>query len=106
MSTPAHRSLDGSELHAGFVDECTDCNGRSGKHSPDAHHPYVDASMSGVVGAGMVCFCGDPEYTAIHDRPYCSACHVPEPEPAEFGALAPWWHRLWCRLVARFGRQW
>lgn len=100
MNVMSHRSLDGSRVHAGFVDDCPQCSGRRVPHHPDSHHPYAPVSMAGL--GGEWCVCGEDEYAVIHDRPYCTDCEVPDDR--ELGEPAPWWHRAWCRFVTRFGR--
>lgn len=80
--TWVHRSLDGLQMHDGLVDVCPECSHITAGpllHDPNDHHTYVDVSMSGV-GAGGVCYCGDPEDSAIHEPPYCERCRVPEPD--------------------------
>lgn len=108
--TAAHRSLDGSQMHPGFVDECIDCSGAWGHlthHEQTDHHPYDNEPP---IPGWSVCVCGEPYTAGIHGAAPCNWCFK-EPDPLlkkmnktretpEFGAPAPWWHRAWCRFVA------
>src|SRR6266496_4092572 len=93
--TTAHRSLDGTQMHAGYIEVCPACTPHTSmKHDPDEHHGFIDCSMFGPF-SGQFCVCGEKETHDVHSAPYCNDCVVPEPEKP-----GPWWRRLWHRFAA------
>jgi len=101
--SPAHRSIDGTSLHPGFIENCSQCAPppQPDKHSPNDHHGFYPPDFYGPE-ASEFCICGSRENTAIHEAPYCQDC---EPDPINFDAPQRWWSRLYSRLVARFGKR-
>jgi hypothetical protein len=70
----------------------------SPRHPRAAHHDYLDQPWFGPVASGR-CLCGASLADPVHGPVPCEWC---EPvDVGDLGAPAPWWHRLWCRLVAR-----
>lgn len=64
-------------------------------HKAGDHHEYREASVHGIaVTEPDLCLCGAPEYTGIHDRPYCGDCDVTEPDPLDFSHGVTRWRRL------------
>lgn len=104
--TTAHRSIDGTSLHPGFIETCAECapTFESGKHSPEDHHPFYAPDFY-TTELEELCICGQRDGTDIHAAPYCQDCVVPEPDPLDFGAPPSFWVRIYSRLVARFGRR-
>lgn len=67
------------------------------KHQRTEHHSYLLP-----FGISLSCICGAAVADPIHGRPPCEWCDdLDEPPEQDLGAPSPWWHRLWCRLVAK-----